>query len=90
MFSKALSRAGVGRVEARARPVDPNAHHHAGTTRMHDDPRHGVVDAQCRVHGLENVFVAGASVFPTAGFANPVLTILALSLRLGDHLRERA
>lgn len=88
MFSDALGRAGIGRVELRARPVDPNAHHHAGTTRMHDDPRHGVVDAQCRVHGLENVFVAGASVFPTAGFANPVLTILALSLRLGHHLRE--
>ena len=53
---------------------------------MHADPAQGVVDEQGRVHELENVYVAGASVFPTAGFANPVLTIVALTLRLADHL----
>ena len=65
---------------------DPNAHHHAGTTRMHADPGHGVVDPDSRVHGVENLYVAGASVFPTAGAANPTLTIVAMALRLADHL----
>ena len=53
---------------------------------MTSDAAHGVVDADCRVHGVENLYVAGASVFPTAGFANPVLTIVAMAERLGDHL----
>jgi len=71
-----------------ARRPDPNAHHHAGTTRMHDDPALGVVDRHARVHGTDNLYVAGASVFPTAGFANPVLTIVALALRLAAHLLD--
>ena len=61
-------------------------YHHMGTTRMATSPREGVVDADCRVHGLGNLYVAGSSVFPTGGWANPTLTILALALRLGDHL----
>jgi choline dehydrogenase-like flavoprotein len=61
----------------------------AGTTRMHDDPRQGVVDANCRVHGLRNLYVAGASAFPTGGAANPTLTLVALSLRVSDHLKTR-
>ena len=61
-------------------------YHHMGTTRMASDPRFGVVDANCRVHGIANLFIAGSSVFPTAGWANPTLTILALALRLGDHV----
>jgi choline dehydrogenase-like flavoprotein len=60
--------------------------HHIGTTRMAADPREGVVDADCRVHGVSNLYVAGSSVFPTAGNANPTLTIVALALRLADHL----
>jgi choline dehydrogenase-like flavoprotein len=63
--------------------------HHIGTTRMSDDPRQGVVDRNCRVHGIENLWIAGSSVFPTSGFANPTLTILALTLRLANHLRDR-
>lgn len=59
-----------------------------GTTRMSADPRTGVVDAQCRVHGMENLFIAGASVYATSGHANPALTLIALALRLADHLRE--
>ena len=88
-FARELEALGLGRVSVNdaARP-DPNAHHHAGTTRMHDDPREGVVDAHGRVHALDNLYVAGASVFPTAGFANPTLTIVALALRLADHLGE--
>ncbi len=61
--------------------------HHMGTTRMHVDPNHGVVDPDCRVHGLANLFVAGSSVFPTFGHANPTLTIVALALRLADRLK---
>ncbi len=61
--------------------------HHIGTTRMHHDPRQGVVDENCRVHGLGNLFVAGSSVFPTAGNHCPTLTLLALGLRLADHLK---
>ncbi len=64
------------------------AHHLLGTTRMHDVPRHGVVDRACRVHGSSSVYVAGASVFPTAGFANPTLTVVALAIRLADELRR--
>jgi choline dehydrogenase-like flavoprotein len=63
--------------------------HHIGTTRMHTDPAQGVVDADCRVHDLTNLFVAGSSVFPTGGYANPTLTIVALAVRLADHLKER-
>jgi choline dehydrogenase-like flavoprotein len=64
------------------------ARHHMGTTRMHPDPRHGVVDADCRVHGIANLYLAGSSVFPTCGTANPTLTIVALALRLTEHLRR--
>jgi choline dehydrogenase-like flavoprotein len=63
--------------------------HHMGTTRMHPDPRHGVVDPDCRVHGLANLYVAGSSVFPTGGYANPTLTISALAIRLADLLKAR-
>ncbi|MSR60900.1 MAG: GMC family oxidoreductase [Planctomycetes bacterium] len=60
--------------------------HHIGTTRMHADPAHGVVDADARVHGLANLFVVGSSIFPTPGIANPTLTVIALTLRLAEHL----
>jgi choline dehydrogenase-like flavoprotein len=62
--------------------------HHLGTTRMAADARLGVVDENCRVHEAENLYVAGSSVFPTAGFANPTLTIVALAIRLADHLKQ--
>jgi len=85
-----LEDAGLGRVTVDSdRPIDPNAHHHAGTTRMDPDPGLGVVDSDGRVHGTDNLFVTGASVFPSAGFANPTLTILALALRMADHLKQR-
>jgi choline dehydrogenase-like flavoprotein len=63
-------------------------YHHLGTTRMHADPRQGVVDPDCRLHSVDNLFVAGSSVFPTYGASNPTLTIVALALRLADKLRE--
>ncbi|MDV2996892.1 MAG: Oxygen-dependent choline dehydrogenase [Chroococcidiopsis sp. SAG 2025] len=61
--------------------------HHMGTTRMHDNPRQGVVNADCRVHGIDNLYIAGSSVFPTSGYANPTLTIIALAIRLADHIK---
>lgn len=67
--------------------------HHMGTTRMHRDPVLGVVDENARVHGTTNLFVAGSSVFPAGGLVNPTLTLVALALRLADHIdragRER-
>jgi choline dehydrogenase-like flavoprotein len=61
--------------------------HHMGTARMHLDPRRGVVDRDCRVHDVSNLYLAGSCVFPTTGFANPTLTIVALAARLARHLR---
>lgn len=61
--------------------------HTMGTTRMSDDPRQGVVDRQCRVHGVVGLYIAGGSVFPTGGHANPTLMIVALAVRLADHLK---
>ena len=63
-------------------------HHHMGTTRMADDPAAGVVDRDCRVHGAENIYIAGSSVFPTYGHTNPTFTIVQLALRLADHLNS--
>ena len=62
-------------------------HHHTGTTRMSAEPAHGVVDPDCRVWGIDNLYVAGSSVFPTNGHVNPTLSIVALAVRLADHLR---
>ncbi|MBX9458408.1 MAG: GMC family oxidoreductase [Rhizobium sp.] len=61
--------------------------HPSGTTRMGTDVRSSVVDANCMVHGVEGLFIAGSSVFPTSGHANPTLMIVSLALRLADHLR---
>jgi choline dehydrogenase-like flavoprotein len=63
--------------------------HHMGTTRTHRDPAQGVVDENCRVHGVANLHVAGSSVFPTTGMANPTFTIVALAIRLADYLKQR-
>jgi choline dehydrogenase-like flavoprotein len=63
--------------------------HHVGTARMSRDPDTGVVDPECRVHGIDNLFIASSAVFPTSGQANPTLTIVALTLRLADHLKKR-
>jgi choline dehydrogenase-like flavoprotein len=89
-----LAAAGLGRVALPLGDEDPPAlfegnFHHLGTTRIHPDPARGVVDADCRVHGVANLYVAGSSVFPTFGCSNPTLTLVALALRLAGHLRER-
>jgi choline dehydrogenase-like flavoprotein len=69
-------------------PILQDASHHMGTTRMGSDPRTSVVDPDCRLHGTPNVFLAGASVFPTSGCANPTFTIVALAIRLARTLRQ--
>jgi choline dehydrogenase-like flavoprotein len=94
-----LQRAGVGELHSpllrggEANGVDfpafQDASHHMGTTRMGLDPRSSVVDSDCRVHDTDNLFVAGSSVFPTSGYANPTATIAALAVRLSDHLKTR-
>jgi len=90
-----FGRMALGRTRIRLSPEPADSwrdsvicsHHHSGTARMASDPRHGVVNAQCRVHSVENLFIAGSAVFPTTGFANPTLTIVALALRLAAHLK---
>ncbi len=89
ILAEDLSRAGIGRIiPVPETALDPNAHHHLGTTRMHRDPRRGVADENGRLHSSPNVFVAGSSVFPTGGCANPTLTIVALAIRLGEALQR--
>ena len=93
MLAEDLAAAGTARVRIGApvaadTPEFVGGQHHMGTTRMSDDRTTGVVDRDCRVHGIENLYVNGSSVFPTAGWANPTLTIVALALRLADHLKR--
>ncbi|MFT5695123.1 MAG: choline dehydrogenase-like flavoprotein, partial [Myxococcota bacterium] len=102
-LSKELGRLGLGKVEPStwlseqetAWPNDPTVgthpiggYHHIGTTRMSASPSEGVVDANSQVHGVHNLFVAGSSVFPTGGWANPNFTIVAMTVRLADHLKN--
>ncbi|WP_138429438.1 FAD-dependent oxidoreductase [Fodinibius saliphilus] len=89
-----LRRSGLGHLEIELKDdvPPPDIHggwHNMGTTRMHESPENGVVDPNCRVHGILNLFIAGPSVYPTVGYANPVLTAVALSLRLADHLKKQ-
>jgi choline dehydrogenase-like flavoprotein len=74
-------------LEAAARRSVPVGGHHIGTARMSVDPKAGIVDPSCRMHTVPNVYLAGSSVFPTCGQANPTLTIVALAIRLSDHLK---
>lgn len=62
--------------------------HHMGTARMHDDPKQGVADANSQVHGIPNLYIAGSAVFPTYGSSNPTMNLVALTLRLADHLKR--
>lgn len=103
-LDRELRRLAMGRVEAAPWLGDPSrrwqtdplisthaigGYHHMGTTRMSDSPRDGVTDGTGRVHGLDNLYVAGSSLFPTSGWANPTLTIVALALRTADHIAAR-
>jgi choline dehydrogenase-like flavoprotein len=90
-LARRLETSGVGRLEASSGDVAfADASHHMGTTRMSLEPKDGVVDPNTKVHGIANLYVAGSSVFPCAGYANPTLTIVALALRLADLLTKES
>ena len=104
-IGRETARLGLGTVEPAEWLADPSGewktdnlisahpiggYHHMGTTRMADDPAQGVTDGWGKVHGIENLHVAGSSLFPTSGWANPTLTIVALALRTADRLAQRA
>ncbi len=95
LVAESLGARALGRIRCWADGFDPldtdehlhGGHHHMGTARMHDDPKRGVVDAQCRVHGVPNLWIAGSATFPTSGYANPTLTIVAMAVRVAAALR---
>jgi nucleoside-diphosphate-sugar epimerase/choline dehydrogenase-like flavoprotein len=95
LIASELERTGTGRLtfdndglEAAVLKAGAYGGHHSGTARMAASPADGVVDADCRVHGTDNLYIASGAVLPTSGQANPTLTILALTLRLADHLES--
>jgi choline dehydrogenase-like flavoprotein len=95
LIAAEVGRAGLGRIQLTFDEVDDawpedltGGWHHTGTTRMSDDPSRGVVDRDCRVHGMADLYVAGSSVFPTPGSGSPTFTALALAMRLADHLTQ--
>jgi choline dehydrogenase-like flavoprotein len=103
VLGREVGRRGLGRLRVAVdgfHDADPGPHddvdfavgigcHHMGTARMDASPRRGVVDPDCRVHSVQNLYVASSAVFPTSGANTPTLTIVALALRLADHLRAR-
>lgn len=97
LLARELKRIGLGDLQLADWLVTPEAdwrnklsdqNHHMGTTRMSVSPREGVVNTDCRLHSVDNVYVISTAVFPTGGHANPTLTMLALAKRLADRLRS--
>ena len=94
-LSKAFERAGLGTMrgaigeDARDREPVPHSNHHLGTTRMSSNQEEGVVNADCLAHDLSNLYILGGSLFPTVSWANPTFTLMALTFRLADHLRNK-
>ena len=95
IIGEELGRAGLGRFRVELDDDDSTwppslvgGYHHMGTTRMHVDPKKGVVNENCQLHGISNLFIGGSSVFPTSGSAHPTLTIVALAVRLADHVKN--
>jgi choline dehydrogenase-like flavoprotein len=95
LLAQEFGRLGLGRMQLAYEDADAApefiewGYHHMGTTRMADDPKQGVVDRHCRLHVADNFYVAGSSVFPTGGSGTPTITLIALTLRLADHLRAQ-
>jgi choline dehydrogenase-like flavoprotein len=96
LIAAEVARTGVGRLDYNPDRLEEDlmrygayGGHHIGTTRMGTNPKTSVVDADCKVHSVDNLYVAGSAVFPTSSQANPTLTIVALSLRLADRLAQR-
>jgi choline dehydrogenase-like flavoprotein len=95
ILAQEFERSGLGQLQIEISDDDTSwptfygCYHHMGTTRMSTNPRQGVVNEHCQVHGISNLYIAGSSVFPTGGFANPTLTIIAVAIRLADHIKGR-
>ena len=98
LLGQQIGAAGIGRVKLRDFLLDGDVQlpdytsggwHHLGTTRMSEDPKKGVVDANCKIHGIDNLYVAGSSCYATGGAVNPTLTVVAISLRLANHIKEK-
>jgi choline dehydrogenase-like flavoprotein len=97
LFAQDIAQSGIGvfeydpySIELEMSRYGAYGGHHLGTARMGADRRTSVVNSDCRIHGVRNLYVAGGAVFPTSSQANPTLTIVALALRLGSHLRATA
>lgn len=95
LMSADFTRSGIGTfdydqtmVEAEITRYGAYGGHHIGTARMGKDSRTSVVNADCRVHGVANLYIASAATFPTSSQANPTLTVVALALRLAEHLQK--
>lgn len=95
LFAASVAACGHGRVRLTEDLLKPDfrhlvgiACHHMGTTRMSQNPRTGVVDANLRVHGIDNLYICSSSTFPTGSWVNPTLTIVALAVRLANHVRH--
>jgi choline dehydrogenase-like flavoprotein len=96
IIAREFGRSGLGRVRIAGEQAGRTfgellsyGDHHMGTTRAHLNPRHGVVDGNLKVHGVGNLYLAGSSVFPTGGHVPPTLTIVALAIRMAQHLRQQ-
>ncbi|MDZ4873497.1 MAG: Oxygen-dependent choline dehydrogenase [Chroococcidiopsis cubana SAG 39.79] len=95
LIAAEFERSGLGKMQIEMGDDDASwrslrgSYHHIGTTRMSHNPREGVVDEHCQVHGIHNLYIAGSSVFPTSGLSNPTLTIVALAIRLADRIQEQ-
>jgi choline dehydrogenase-like flavoprotein len=96
LIAQEFERSGVGQLQYERGKLEEDlmrfgayGGHHIGTARMGANVRTSVVDANCRVHSVRNLYVAGSAVFPTSSQANPTLTLIALSLRLGRHLSRQ-
>jgi GMC oxidoreductase len=97
LIGEQMGKSGLGRVQLMDYLKDAHDYswpefagagwHHMGTTRMSDDPKNGVVDANCTVHGIENLHIAGSSCYATAAAPNPTLTVIALTLLMSDHVK---
>lgn len=96
IIARELGSLNVGRVKFQKKlnsneisKINDPINHHIGTTRMSSSPRDGVVDRNCKVFGISNLYIAGSSVFTTSSIVNPTYTIIALSLRLGDYIKKK-
>jgi choline dehydrogenase-like flavoprotein len=92
---KELTRLGAGRFDVV--PLTPDLiraeasghYHHIGTARMAANERDGVVDAHTKVFGIDNLFVTGSAIFPTAGYSGPTMMVIAFAIRLAEHLKKQ-